>query len=110
MTDEGYSDADSDSVGAAVSSSGRKTEVSLGQGGWNSQKYEMSSVVEMRDTGGESEEAVIKLEIKDQDDTFLFKLFTQKKVGRVSYKKGRSKNFEHLATFDCSGVKDLRDR
>ena len=39
----------------------------------------MSSVVEMRDIGGDSEEAVIELEIKDQEDTFLFKLFTQKK-------------------------------
>lgn len=107
MTDEGYSDSDSDSEGAYVFISGRKTEVRLGQGGWSSQNYEMNSVVEMRDTGGE---AIIELEIKDQDDTFLFKLFTQKKIGRVSYKKGRSRNFDHLATSDCSGVKDLRDR
>lgn len=108
FSDDGFSGADSDSVVAGVDISSKGMEVQLGQMRWESANTKMTATASMVD--GDVEERVVEVKIKNDKDTMIIRLFTTKKIGRVTYKKARSKDAEFLALFDCSGLKDLRDR
>lgn len=68
----------------------------------------MTATAQMVD--GDVKEKVVDMKFKNDKDLVFVRLFTTKKIGRVTYKKAGSKQAEFLAMFDFSGVKDLRDR
>lgn len=110
MSEEGYSNSDGDSVNAFVLIKDNKIRFRLGQSGWDSQKDKISLKTALSDTTESGKETLVTLEIKDDADVLKAKIFTQRKVGQVYYKGKSDKDFEYLATFDCSGIKDLRER
>ncbi len=110
IDEDGNSMADGDSTGASAVIKGNKIELRLGQGSWSSDEYKMTAKTEAVDNGGEKEDQAVTVEVKDGADTYIFRLLTNKKIGRVSYKPARAKVAELLAIIDCSGVRDLRDR
>lgn len=109
ITDDGYADADGDSTGVSILVKNGKVSLRLGQGSWDSSgnKISMKSFQYSSDLSEKLEG--VEITVKDGIGELIWRAFPSVKIAIVNYMKSKTE-IEHLATIDCSGVKDIRLR
>lgn len=109
---DGYADADGDSTSGSISIKGNKVSLSLGQGGWNSEsdRIQIKSFKYQSEMSNDEVEGV-ELEVEEGTAGALYwRIFPDYKMAMVRYTGPGGYKNSHLATIDCSGVRDVRDR
>jgi len=102
--------ADQDSTGSSIKISKKTIEIGLGQRSWENSVIEMN--VDRTSVDGEDGDIrkITSITFSDEEFKYMWRLYDEKNVGLFyQSKKGRT-NWKHVATIDCSGVRDLRDR
>lgn len=109
---DGYADADGDSTSGSISIKGKKVKLSLGQGGWNSEnvRIQIKSFTYQSEMSN-NEVKGVELEVEEGTAGALYwRIFPDYRIAIVKYTGPGGYKNSHLATLDCSGVTDVRNR
>ncbi len=110
ISENGYAESDSDSTGASIKIKRNSIALQLGQASWDSSSLKIKTrtfnySIEYSGQSGMG----IEVTFRDTQGTLVWRIFPELNIARINF-SGNDDKGSHLATIDCSGVKDIRFR